>query len=138
MAIAAKDTVVYWSTSTAFSTAVSVSQVNSVNGFSGSANMIDITNLASSMIERIPGLPDLGNVTISFTYDSSDAGQTALRTDWLAQTKRRLGVKIPTNTSAVWHSDAYVSGYSLTHDTNEVIRGNVTFSLTGGLTWTTQ
>jgi hypothetical protein len=137
MAIESQGVVVFWSTSTAQSTAQTVGTVTSFNGPTGSAAVIDITSLESTAKEKLMGLPDEGQITIDMIYDSSNAGQTALRVDRAARTKRNVSVKLTDGSSSLFHADAYVTNWSITGTVDDAVKAAATFELTGPITWTT-
>lgn len=137
MAIEAQGTIAFWSTSTALSTAQKIGEVVGFNGPSGSAAVIDVTNLGSTAKEKIMGLPDEGQVTLDLTYSSTDVGQVALRNDRSSRTKRKLAVKLNDGSSSMFDVDAYVTGLSLTGAVDDIIKSSVTFELTGPVNWST-
>jgi hypothetical protein len=65
-----------------------VGQVQSISGPDGSTGEIDVTNLASTIKEFVPSLPDMGSVSCeaSFDYADSTNQQAAISADFLAQT----------------------------------------------------
>ena len=81
MAIEAQGSKLFWSASTAASTAVQVGGFMGFNGPSGSAAVIDITTLGSTAKEKLMGLPDEGQLSGDLLYLSTDAGQIALIAD---------------------------------------------------------
>lgn len=137
MAIEAQGVLVFWSTSTAQSTAQSVGSIVGFNGPSGSAGVIDITNLGSTAKEKQMGLPDEGQISFDLIYDSADAGQVALRTDRAARSKRVVSLKLTDTSSSMFYADAYCTGFSITGAVDDVIKASVSLELTGPLTWST-
>ena len=138
MAIESQGVLIYWSTSTALSTAMAIGGVTGFNGPSGSAGVIDITTLQSTAKEKQMGLPDEGQLSFDIVYLTTDAGQIALKTDRAARTKRKAAIKFTDASSNIVHADAYCTGFSITGAVDDVIKGSVTLELTGPLTWTTQ
>lgn len=137
MAIESQGIVVYWTTSTAFSTAQIVNEVISVGGPGISSPKIDITTLTSTAKEYIIGLRDNGDISLDMIYNSTDAGQVALRNDLNSRTKRRVGIKIPDSTTSLWHCEAYCTNWSLSGSVDNVQKLSATIGLTGAITWTT-
>lgn len=137
MAIESQGTRIYWSTSTAFSTAQEVGGVTGFNGPSGSANVIDITNLGSTAKEKLMGLPDEGQISFDVIYLSTDTGQIAMRTDRGSRTKRNVAIALNDASSSIIHGDAYVTGFSLTGAVDDVDKATFTLEVTGPLTFTT-
>ena len=137
MAIESQGTIVYWSTSTALSTAQVVGGVMGYNGPSGSAAVIDITTLASTAKEKQMGLPDEGQISLDAIYLSTDVGQIALRTDRASRTKRKVAVQLTDTSTTQFHGDAYCTGFSITGAVDDVVKASYTLELTNILTWTT-
>ena len=65
-----------------------VGQVSSISGPDGSTGEIDVTNLASTIKDFVPSLPDMGTVSCEASWDhATTANQhAAISTDFLAQT----------------------------------------------------
>ena len=83
MAFGAKNTKLFWSTSTAASTSSSalVGGLMSFDGPAGSSPVIDITNLASTAREKLVGIQDEGQVSGELLFLPTDVAQISLRTD---------------------------------------------------------
>ena|SRR3990167_6759336 len=137
MAIESQGSFVFWSTSTAASTAQSVGGVMGFNGPNGSAGVIDVTTLQSTAKEKLMGLPDEGQISLDMVYLSTDVGQIALRNDRAARTKRKLAIKLTDGSSQYFHADAYCTNFSITGAVDDVVKASVTLELTGPITWTT-
>lgn len=137
MAIESQGIVVYWTTSTSFSTAQIVNEVISVGGPGISAGKIDTTTLTSTAKEYIIGLRDNGDLSLDMIYNSTDAGQLALRNDLSARTKRRIGIKIPDASTTLWHCEGYCTNWSLSGSVDNVQKVSATIGLTGAITWST-
>ena len=137
MAIESQGVSIFWSTSTAASTALEVLGIMGFNGPSGSANVIDITTLQSTAKEKQMGLPDEGQISFDIIYLSTDTGQTALRVDRAARTKRNVSIKFTDSSTTYISADAYCTGFSLTGAVDDVIKGSVSLEITGPLTWST-
>jgi len=137
MAIESQGVLIFWSTSTAMSTAVSIGGITGFNGPSGSAGVIDITTLQSTAKEKQMGLPDEGQVNFDVLYLSTDIGQTNLRTDRAARSRRKLAIKFTDATTTMIHADAYCTGFSITGAIDDVIKASISLELSGPLTWTT-
>lgn len=137
MAIESQGMVVYWSTSTSFATSQIVNDVTSIGGPGISAGKLDTTTLTSTAKEFILGLRDNGDISLDMIYNSTDAGQVALRNDLNSRTKRRVGVKIPDSTTSLWHCEAYCTNWSLSGSVDNVQKLSATIGLSGAITWTT-
>lgn len=137
MAIESQGTIVFWSTSTALSTAQSVAGFMSFNGPSGSAAVIDITTLQSTAKEKQMGLPDEGQISFDAIYLSTDVGQIALRTDRASRTRRKVAIQLTDSSTQLLHADAFCTGFSVTGAVDDVLKASYTLEITGPLTFTT-
>ena len=107
------------------------------NGPSGSAAVIDITNLQSTAKEKLMGLPDEGQVSFDITYQATAASHIALRADRASRTKRKLAIGFTDTASSIDQVDAYCTGFAITGGVDDVLKASVTLELTGPITSTT-
>jgi len=120
-------------------TMVNIGTVTGFNGPSGSAAVIDITNLASTAKEKQIGLRDEGQLSIDIIYDSNaTALHTSLKDDRAARTKRIFDIKLTDNGTAssqpsAFYFDGYVTGFSLTGAVDDIIKGSVTIEITSAV-----
>lgn len=63
-------------------TYATVGEVVELTGPDGAAAVLDVTNLQSSFVEKLPGLPDPGSWAITLNQDLNSAEQTAMREEW--------------------------------------------------------
>jgi len=111
-----------------------ITNVVSVTAPSGSAQVIDVTNLSSTAKEKCIGLPDNGQMTLNINYDSTDAEQTGLRDDRDAGTSRNFEVVFSDASQAAFAG--YVMEWSLDTQTDDVVKLTVTVEIDGAITWT--
>lgn len=137
MALESQGVVLYWSTTTSLSTVITVGQVVSFNGPTGSASIIDVTHLGSTAKEKQMGLPDEGNISFDLILATSDNGQTKMRECRSARTKGHWCLKLTDSSISVLHGDGYVTGFSITGAVDDVIKANTQVEITGPVTWTT-
>jgi hypothetical protein len=143
MAFESQGTILYWSTSTAASTNSSdaIGNIVDFNGPGGQANVIDVTHLGSTAREKLIGLRDEGQVsmTMLMTFSSAD-GQERLRTDRATRAKKKCVIQFNDSTvdlnkgKAIF--DGSVLGYSVTGAVDDVIKANVVIEVLGAVTWT--
>jgi hypothetical protein len=143
MAFEAQGAVLYWSTSTAASTSTSnaIGNIIDFNGPGGQANVIDVTHLGSTAKEKLIGLRDEGQVsmTMLMTFSSVD-GQERLRTDRANRTPRKCVIQFNDSTielnkgKAIF--DAACLGYSVTGAVDDAVRANVVIEVLNAVTWT--
>lgn len=138
MALESQGCVLYWSTTTALSTAIVVGQVTGFNGPTGSASIIDVTHLGSTAKEKMVGLPDEGNISFDLTLATSDNGQTKMRECRSARTKGHWCLRLTDSSVSILHGDGYVTGFSITGAVDDIIKATAQIEITGPITWTTQ
>ena len=120
-----------------------IGQVTGFNGPSGSANVIDITSLASTSKEKLMGLRDEGQLTMDILFDPATADASlhnALRTDKETRTKRKFEITLTDQVSTAvtdkptFHSfDAFVTGLSITGAVDDAVKGSVTLEITSAV-----
>jgi hypothetical protein len=143
MAFEAQGTEFYWSTSTAASTAAGalVGEVTDFSGPGGQASIIDVTHLNSTAKEKLVGLRDEGQVSMSLNLSFSDAGQIALRADRATRTRRKCVIKFNDNTTDAAKTkaifDGYCMGFSITGAVDNKVSANSVIEITGAVTYAT-
>lgn len=143
MAFESQGAIFFWATSTAASTASSnaVGNIIDFNGPGGQANVIDVTHLGSTAKEKLIGLRDEGQVsmTMLMTFSSAD-GQERLRADRATRTLRKAVIQFNDSTvelnkgKAIF--DGYVLGYSVTGAVDDAVKANVVIEIANAVTWT--
>jgi hypothetical protein len=113
-----------------------IGQVMGFNGPTGSANVIDVTHLASTAKEKLIGLRDEGQLTLDTIYDTNaTALHAALRDDRASRTKRIYDIKLTdagTEANAQptgLYFDAYVTNNSITGTVDDAVKGSVTLEI---------
>ena len=136
-AISSQGTLININTSTSTTMAyVAIGNVKEFSGFDGSAAELDKTNLSSSAKELMQGLPDWGNFTVSGDWDSADAGQAALRANYVARTAQTFQVLVAgsSGTSKVYTFSAFVKKFSLSGGVDKILQMSADLRITGGVT----
>lgn len=142
MAFNAQGTLLYWSTSTAASTAAGsvVAQVLSFNGPTGSANVIDVTHLGSTAKEFVMGLRDEGEISLTCNLAPSDSsGQNAMRANRAGRDLRKAVIVLADSTTPAACTrmifDAYCLGFAVQGSVDAAVQCNITLKITGGVTY---
>jgi hypothetical protein len=141
MAFESQGTEFYWSTSTAASTAAGhiVGEVTDFGGPGGQAAVIDVTNLGSTAKEKLVGLRDEGQVTMTLNLSFSDAGQIALRADRASRTRRKCVIKFNDSATDAARTkatfDGYCMGFSISGAVDNKVTANAVIEITGGVTY---
>jgi len=111
-----------------------VGQVTAIDGPSGSAPVIDVSNLASTFREKNMGLPDEGQITLNLQYDPDDTGQTRLKTLRTARSQGNFIVTLSDSPATTWTFSGYVLEFSKSIQIDEVVMGSVTVEIDGAVT----
>jgi hypothetical protein len=135
MAIESQGAILYFSTSTSLSTAISVGSVVGFNGPSGSAGEIDVTNLGSTAKEFLMGLRDEGSITFDCLFDPNDSGQVKMRESRAGRTKSHWAIKLSSPTTKVWQmdGDGYVTGYAISGKVDDKVSLSAAIRITGAV-----
>jgi len=110
-------------------------EVKEIGGPSGSAPVIDVSNLSSTKREKIMGLPDEGQVSIQCNYDHNDTVQAALRAARTARTAKNFKIITSDSPSETLSFTAYVLEFSLSFAVDEVVTLTVTLEITDAVTF---
>jgi hypothetical protein len=138
MAIEAQGTEFFWSTATTVastSTSCLVGEITDFSGPGGQAAIIDVTNLNSTAKEKLVGLRDEGQLSLSLNLSFSDTAQGTIRTDRANRTKRKVVIKFndstddKTKTKALM--DAYCLGFSVSGAVDNKVSANAVIEITG-------
>lgn len=112
-----------------------IAEIRSFTGPGGTATVIDATTLSSTGKEKVLGLMDEGNISLSMNFVPADPGQVQLRTDRAAQTRRnyRITFSDTDNTTATFL--AFVSQYTVGGGVDALTTLDVTLEITNDITW---
>lgn len=111
---------------------VAIKGVTDFDGLgSGSAAIMDVSDLDSTRKEKEMGLPDEGSISLSVNYIPTDPGQLAI------EAARNAGVpvemKIVSGTKQ-WDFDALVPTFAKAAGVDKVWTGKITLEITGEVT----
>jgi hypothetical protein len=143
MAFESQGTEFFWSTVTTVastSTSCRVGEITDFSGPGGQAAVIDVTNLNSTAKEKLVGLRDEGQLSLSLNLSFSDTAQTAIRTDRANRTKRKCVIKFNDSTDDLVKTkavfDAYCLGFSVSGAVDQAAKANAVIEITGAVTYT--
>lgn len=106
------------------------------SGPGGEATVIDTTHLGSTAKEKLIGLRDEGQLSLSMNYSSGDAGQAALRAAQASRTLKNIKITFADSGAETADFKAYVLGGALSGGVDSKVESNVTLEITGAITWT--
>lgn len=126
-------------------TFTAVGELTGFQGPSGSAPVLDVTNLASTAKEKAMGLPDFGEFSFDMNLNYGDAGQTAMRAAHASSVKRNFKIEIPAGVAnepagataspaTTLSFSGYVTGFRLNGAVDSVLKASATITITGPVT----
>ena len=111
-----------------------IAQITDFSAFSGSASVIDTTNLDSTAKEKLMGLQDFGKVSLSFNLIPSDAGQVALEAAKASRALTEFKLVLSEGTS--YSFSGFVLNKSLTGAVYDKMSSSATIEISGNVTVT--
>lgn len=108
-----------------------VPEVMSINGPSGSASIIDVTDLSSTAKEKVMGLMDEGQVQMDVNYIPTNAVHEELRAARAAKTLKRFRIAFTSTPTVYFEFDAYVTGFQVSNAVDAVTKVAVTLEISG-------
>jgi hypothetical protein len=110
-----------------------IPEVVSFSGPGGSGQVIDVTNLSSTAIEKVMGLPDEGQLSFEMNYVPANTYHAALRTARAAKTLTKFKLTFTDTGAMEWTFDAYVTNFTVSGGVNSTIKAAVTLEVTGAI-----
>lgn len=132
----AQGVICYITTTTVASTNITLGEVVGFSGPQMSANVIDVTNLASTAKEKLVGVYDGGNLTLNLNCMATDSGQQKAREVLASRSKSALIIQLSGSTTT--HKialEGYVSGLGITGAVDGKLAADLTFAISGGVSW---
>ena len=115
-------------------TYTAIGEVVGFDGPSGSAAIIDTTNLSSTGREKNMGLPDYGAFSLSLNYDPADTKQDALWTAFTGQSTVLVRITLTNSPAETWSATCYVTAFSHRVQLDAVVGADITLEITGAVT----
>jgi hypothetical protein len=130
-AISSQGTKFYVGQEVSPTTYIQVGEVRDFDGPSGQAQVIDTTHLNSTRKEKLMGLPDEGQITISGNYVSSDNGQDEMFE--ARDTQQRRDFKLEMSNGELWLFQGFVLGFSVSGGVDDKVNFNAVIEITGAV-----
>ncbi len=109
-----------------------VGEIVDWDGPGGSASVIDVTHLQSAAKEKMIGLMDEGQISLTVNLDLNDTGQLACQT---ARTNRaKTGFRLTYSDDEIQTFDGYVLGFSSSGSVDDKVSASITIEITGVVT----
>lgn len=122
----------YMATELSPTTFVQVNGLKTFDGPGGSVNIIDVSDLDSTAVEKLAGLPDEGQISFGANFISGDDGQLKFRQARAAQERRQFRLDIPASTQSPGSNPAksiYFFGFPSEYKLGGAVNGVVSLSL---------
>jgi len=109
--------------------------VISIGGPSGSAPVIDVSDLSSTAAAKLMGLLDEGQVVLECNFLPADPGQLACRVARLARTAHEAVIAFSdaANTATF---QAFCTGFAVTGGVNAQMKVTITLEVSGAVAYT--
>lgn len=111
-----------------------VSEVNDFSGPGGSATIIDVTHLQSTAKEKLIGLKDEGQLTLTLNRIFSDTGQAAVET--ARDTRLLKNWRLTYSDETIQTFSGYVISFVPSGSVDDKVSGALTIEISGEVTTT--
>jgi len=108
-----------------------IPEVNSFTGPTGSAPIIDVTDLGSTAKEKMTGLHDNGQLSFEINFIPDNAQHVALRAAKEASTMCSFQLIFSDGTT--WAFSGLVTGFSVSGSVDGVIKASVSLDISGDI-----
>jgi len=120
-----------------------IGEITDFTGPGGAAAVIDITHLQSTAKEKMIGIRDEGQLSMSLNFQPTDAGQVALIADRAARTRGKYVIRLTdmATGSSAHPSYAAFNGYPLQYSisgaVDNKVSANAVIEIDGSVDWAT-
>ena len=112
-----------------------ISEIKTFSGPTGSAAVIDVTDLSSTAKEKRMGLADEGQLSFTINYIPDNTQHTLLRTRRASRVETDFKMVFTDDSpSTTWSFSAFVTGFAVSGAVDNVVEANVTLEITGSIT----
>ena len=112
-----------------------IANVTAIRGPSGSASVIDVTNLLSTFKEKLMGLPDEGQISLDLNFDPDDTSHQALRGARASRTRTEFLLTLTDSTPATGTFWGYVLSFTLDIGVDKQVTASLTIEVDGPIAW---
>ena len=115
-----------------------IANIGNINGLTLSANVVDVTSHSTGVPwrQKITTLLDAGDLTADLFFVPGDTGHQELLSIFTEKNGTTNGLRtyhvvFPEAGAPTWEFEAYISKFSITSQTADVIKAQVVFTATG-------
>ena len=110
-----------------------IPEVKQISGPSGSASVIDVSDLGSTGREKRMGLPDEGQLQLTINYIPDNEIHLGMRAARTARTLESFKIIFTDTGATVFTFSGYISGFSVSGAVDGVIEAQVTVEISGSI-----
>lgn len=112
-----------------------ISEIKTFSGPTGSAAVIDVTDLSSTAKEKRMGLADEGQLSFTINYIPDNTQHALLRTQRASREETNFKMVFTDDSpSTTWSFSAFVTGFAVSGAVDNVVEATVTLEITGSIT----
>lgn len=112
-----------------------ISEIKTFSGPTGSAAVIDVTDLSSTAKEKRMGLADEGQLSFTINYIPDNTQHSLLRTQRASREETNFKMVFTDDSpSTTWSFSAFVTGFAVSGAVDNVVEATVTLEITGSIT----
>lgn len=112
-----------------------ISEIKTFSGPTGSAAVIDVTDLSSTAKEKRMGLADEGQLSFTINYIPDNTQHALLRTRRASREETDFKMVFTDDSpSTTWSFSAFVTGFAVSGAVDNVVEATVTLEITGSIT----
>lgn len=111
-----------------------ISEIKTFSGPTGSAAVIDVTDLSSTAKEKRMGLADEGQLSFTINYIPDNTQHALLRTQRASREETNFKMVFTDDSpSTTWSFSAFVTGFAVSGAVDNVVEATVTLEITGSI-----
>lgn len=110
-----------------------IPEIKSFSGPSGSASVIDVTDLDSDAKEKRMGLADEGQIQFTINYIPQNAVHAGLRSDRESRVLRDFQCVFTDTPATTWEFSGFVTGFAISGGVDGVVEASVTVEISGAV-----
>jgi len=111
-----------------------VAGVTGFQGPSGSRQVIDATTLADTAKVKRVGIPDYGQLSVDFVFDSGDPELVDLWDAFISGVSQNFKLYFSDSPRTTFTYSGYVLAFNYSASVDEIVRGSLTIEITGAIT----
>jgi hypothetical protein len=111
-----------------------IPEIKQISGPSGSASVIDVSDVGSGAREKRMGLPDEGQLQLTLNYIADNEIHSGMRAARVARTLEQFRITWTDDTATQFTFDGYISGFAPSAAVDGTVEAQVTIEISGAIT----